>query len=63
MFLKYFSEHNIRKMCSLYKNKDLLKSHSFYSSEIASNKKYVRKKIVILDFCLNYHFLWINLKS
>ena len=50
-------------MCSLYKNKDLLKSHSFYSSEIESNKKYVRKKIVILDFCLNYHFFWINLKS
>ena len=42
-------------MRSLYKNKDLLKNHPFYTSEIESNKK-IRKKIVILDFCLNYHF-------
>ena len=26
-------------MCSLYKNKDLLKNHPFYSNEIESNKK------------------------
>ena len=44
-------------MRSLYKNKDLLKNHPFYPSEIESNKK-IRKKIVILDFCLNYHFFF-----
>ena len=31
-------------MCSLYKNKYLLKNHPFYSSEIESNKKKKNKK-------------------
>ena len=31
--------HSIRKMVSRHSNKDLLKIHSFYSSEIENNKK------------------------
>ena len=31
--------HSIRKMVSHHSNKDLLKIHSFYSSEIENNKK------------------------
>ena len=35
--------HNIRKMRSQYKNKNLLKIQPFYSREIKSNKKKKRK--------------------
>ena len=31
--------HSIRKMVLHHSNKDLLKIHSFYSSEIENNKK------------------------
>ena len=31
--------HSIRKMVSHHSNKDFLKIHSFYSSEIENNKK------------------------
>ena len=31
--------HSIRKMVSHHSNKDLLKIHPFYSSEIENNKK------------------------
>ena len=35
--------HTIRKMVSHYKNKDLLKIHTFYSSEIENNKNKKKK--------------------
>ena len=40
----------------------MLKNLPFYSEEIKSDKKRI-KKIVILNFYLNYHFLIKNLKN
>ena len=37
-------------MVSHYKNKDLLKIHSFYSSEIENNKKKKKKTKTYLDY-------------
>ena len=47
-------------MCSLYKNKDLLKNQPFHSEEIKSAKKNHKE---ILSFYLNYHFFKKNLKN
>ena len=49
-------------MAENYKNKKYVKKSSFYSEEIKSDKKRI-KKIVILNFYLNYHFLIKNLKN
>ena len=43
-------------------NKNTLKNLPFYSDEIKSVKKVI-KKLVILVFYLNYHFFLKNLKN
>ena len=55
--------HNIRKMRSHYKIKDLLKNLPFYSSEIKKLKKKKRKILQMLDLYPNYHSFLKNLKN
>ena len=49
-------------MALKYKKTNLLKKLSFYSEETKSFYK-ITKNLVILSFCLNYHFFLKNLKN
>ena len=49
-------------MAQKYKTKTMLKNLPFYSEKIKSSKK-SNKKLVILNFYLNYHFFLKNLKN
>ena len=49
-------------MAQNYENKNTLKNLPFYSEEIKSVKKRI-KRLVILDYYLNYHFLIKRLKN
>ena len=49
-------------MAQNYKNENTLKNLPFYSEEIKSVKKRI-KRLVIFDYYLNYHFLIKRLKN